>query len=71
MVNSLQVQLGQRIRRLRRQRGLTQVELAVHLGLTRPHVARIERGDYDVHLSTLQTIARGLGVSMSRLLARL
>ena len=71
MANSLQVQLGKRIRRLRRQRGWTQIDLAVHLGLTRPHVTRIERGDYDVHLSTLQTIARGLGVSMSRLLARL
>ena len=71
MANLLQVQLGKRIRRLRKLRGWKQVELAVHLGLTRPHVVRIERGDYDVHLSTLQTIAKGLGISMSRLLARL
>ncbi len=50
----VQVQLiGRKIRQLRRQRKLTQVELAEKIGIHQSDLSRMEQGEYKVGLDTL------------------
>lgn len=58
-----------RIRDLRRSRGWTQEELAEQAHLSRDIVSRIERGDRQPRLETLQLIAGALDLSLTELLA--
>jgi transcriptional regulator with XRE-family HTH domain len=41
----------------RRERGLSQTEIAARMGTSQSAVARLERGDLDVRLSTLERYA--------------
>jgi transcriptional regulator with XRE-family HTH domain len=66
--NALLVQLGKRIQTLRREKGWTQTDLAVHLDMNRGHISDIERGKREAGIITLQVIARGLGTTMAQLL---
>ena len=51
---SKQVELvGKKIRRLRKERKLTQSELATRIGIQQSDLSRIERGEYRVSLDTL------------------
>ena len=56
--------MGERIRQLRTERGISQVELAEMTGLIQPHIVRIEQGRYSVGLDTLQAIAKALGCTV-------
>lgn len=60
--------LAENIRRLRHERGLSQEELADVCGLHRTYVGSVERGERNVTLSSLETIAKALGVSVVDLL---
>src|SRR5712691_2108442 len=52
-----QVELvGRKIRQLRRQRKLTQVELAERIGIHQSDLSRMEQGEYKVGLDTLLKI---------------
>lgn len=66
--HALLVRLGERIKRLRKRKGLTQTDLTVHLDMNRGHLSDIERGKREVGIITLQVIARGLNTTMSNLL---
>lgn len=64
---SLEIQrerMGQSIRNLRTQRGLTQVQLAQLAGITQSNLARIETGRYSVGLDILNKIANAMGVAV-------
>ncbi len=60
--------LGSRIARLRRDKGLTQVELAERLGVTQPAVSDYENDDIRVPADVVVEIATILGVSTDELL---
>jgi transcriptional regulator with XRE-family HTH domain len=64
-----QDQLGANIRRIRREAGLSQMELSDLCGLHFSEISRLERGRRDAQLSTIVKLARGLGVSPAELLA--
>ena len=64
-----QDQLGANIRRIRRDAGLSQMELSDRCGLHFSEISRLERGRRDAQLSTIVKLARGLGVSPAELLA--
>jgi transcriptional regulator with XRE-family HTH domain len=51
--------LGSLLARVRRERGLSQSELARRLGMSAPHLSRIEHGA-DLRVSTLLDLAREL-----------
>ena len=55
------LRIGQRISDLRKQRGMTQQDLADITGNQRNHISRIEGGKYSVGFDTLQAIAEALG----------
>ena len=63
-----QAQLGERVRRLREQRGWSQEGFAHEGGLGRSFAGAIERGEKDIRLSTLIKLAKALGVTLSQLL---
>lgn len=56
--------LGQRIRELRKERKLSQTELAEKADVALMTISRIERGEHDPHLTTLWRISKALGVSV-------
>src|SRR5438045_7517534 len=57
MAKPAQVELvGRKIRQLRRQRKLTQVELAERIGIHQSDLSRMEQGEYKVGLDTLLKI---------------
>jgi transcriptional regulator with XRE-family HTH domain len=59
--------LGNHIATMRKERGLTQVELAEKLGTEYPQIGRLERGQTNASIITLMKIAKELGVSISDL----
>jgi transcriptional regulator with XRE-family HTH domain len=57
MAKPAQLELvGRKIRQLRRQRKLTQVELAEKIGIHQSDLSRMEQGEYKVGLDTLLKI---------------
>lgn len=56
--------LGKQIRELRKQRGMTQVELAERAGTTQGHIARIECGRYTLTMAVLSRLADALDVEL-------
>lgn len=57
--------LGDKIRKIRDLRGLSQENMADMLGLSLPTYADIERGKKDVTIGRLETIAEKLGVTLN------
>ncbi len=52
----------QNVRALRLEKGMTQQELADATGLHRPDISAIEAGRYAPTLSTVEIVAKGLGI---------
>jgi len=62
--------LGEAIRALRKKLGCTQEEFAAKAGIDRSYYGSIERGEYNLTVDTLGTVAAGLGVSLAELFER-
>jgi transcriptional regulator with XRE-family HTH domain len=60
-------QFGQRVRAIRRLKGLTQGEVAEVSGLDRAYWSHIEAGSYKPNLDTIVQVAQGLRVNLSEL----
>ena len=56
--------VGRKIRQLRRQRKLTQVELADRIGVHQSDLSRMEQGEYKVGLDTLLKILQTFDMSI-------
>jgi transcriptional regulator with XRE-family HTH domain len=61
--------LGENVRRLRRTRGLSLVELGRFAGLAKGTLTQIEAGRGNPTIETLQALARALGASLTDLVA--
>ena len=59
--------MGQRIRKLREERGLSQAALAAKAKITREYVNKLEAGRYDPTLGVVQRLAKALGVTLADL----
>ncbi len=55
------------LRRLRSAQGYSQEDLAERTGLHASEISRLERGAREPRLGTIVKLARGLGVSVERL----
>jgi len=62
--------LLKRLRALRAERGLSQMALAERAGIARTYLARLELGQQDPTLATLEKLARALRVRIGELLER-
>lgn len=61
-------EVGGRIRQRRMARGLSQQALATAAGLTQNAIFRIEAGESNPQMTSLQRVARGLGCSVRELI---
>ena len=68
MSTDIRVDLGNRVRALRKENGWTQVELAETLGIDRSYLSEIETGKKDPGLRILKAIADGFEMTLSQLL---
>ncbi len=71
MTEDLRRLLGQRVRELRKQAGLTQEELADKADTDFRNIGRIERGESHIQLNTLVRVAEALEVSPADILETL
>lgn len=62
--------LGERLRELRKERGLLQREMAEFLHITEVHYRRVEAGKVNIPTLTLCTLADYFGVTTEYLLGR-
>lgn len=67
-MQALYRQLGTNVRRLRLEQGWSQDVLSDRSGLHRAHIGEIERGETNVTLQTLKTLADTFKVRVSDLL---
>jgi len=56
-----------RLKRLRADREMSQADLAAKVGVSREYIARLELGQHDPPLSTLEALAKALKVKVGRL----
>lgn len=68
MQGNLQTKIGIRIKALREKTGLNQDDFAHACGLHRAYVGKVENGYFDLRITTLHRIARGLKIDLSALL---
>jgi len=66
-MKEIQKQVGSRIRELREAKGLSQEALAAVCELHRTYVGLIERGERNLSLTTVESIAEGLGVPVAEI----
>lgn len=64
----IQKKFGDKLRELRKQRGLSQEDLALKSGLHRTYISDIERGSRNLSLKNIEKIAKALGLATKSLL---
>lgn len=67
-MKTIRNKFGEKVRELRRARGLSQEELAFRAGIHRNYLGGIERGERNPALDNISAIAKALGVDPSELL---
>jgi len=60
--------LGENLKKIRTEKGITQIEVARRLNVDRSFVSNIENGKNNPTLSTITSLAKVLNVSTSELL---
>ena len=68
MISNITEKFARKLVSIRRERGLSQEELALMCGVDRTYVGRIERMERTPSLIVLQKFADGLGMSLIELL---
>lgn len=68
LTSSSRKAIGARLAALRRQRGLTQTEIAEAIGLTQPTINRIEYGKSPLNAEAMPALAQVLSVDVTWLL---
>jgi transcriptional regulator with XRE-family HTH domain len=67
MMSDIKSQLGQRVRELRKSKGLSQEQLAHLSGLSRQYIADVERGARNIAIVNVEKIAKALEIPLSKL----
>ena len=60
-------QLGEKIKELRKETGLSQEKFALKIDMDRTYFATVESGKRNISLQNIEKIANGLGVTISEL----
>jgi len=68
MSNDICELFGQRLRRLRTERGWSQEELVHRVGMDVSYLSELENGKKEPCLRKMKELAQGLGVTLSQLL---
>jgi len=62
------VEFGDKVRELRKEKELSQEELADKAGLHRTYIGMIERGEKNITLTNIEKIAKALAISIKELM---
>ncbi len=65
------VKFGQKVRKLRTERGVSQEELAHQADFHRTYIGMIERAERNITLANLEKLANALGITVSELTSNL
>lgn len=68
-INNHFMNIGDKIRQIREARGLTQKEVALTIGMDQSQYSKIEKGKTDPSTSTLEKVAKAIGIGLSELFA--
>jgi transcriptional regulator with XRE-family HTH domain len=68
MATDICIRFGKRVRKLRMQRGWTQVDMAVHTGLGRVFISDLERGKKEACIRSIEILALGFDLTVSQLM---
>ena len=64
----LDARFGEKLRRLRKEKKISQEEISLRAGLTRSYIGRIDRGKINISLATLYKLAEALEIEAADLL---
>lgn len=64
MQTDIMARFGQAVRKLRREQGISQEELAERCGLHRTYISDVELGKRNVSLENIERIASSLNISL-------
>jgi transcriptional regulator with XRE-family HTH domain len=67
VVHKIARQVGERIRKLRQERGVSQEQLALKAGITPSYLGQVERGQKSPTIDSIDKVARALQVSLEEL----
>jgi transcriptional regulator with XRE-family HTH domain len=70
MRNDKLISFGQRVRELRKNRGLSQEAMAALAGVDRSYMGHIERGEKNITLTKIYQISDALGIDVADLFPR-
>jgi len=59
--------IGSKIRKAREAKGLTQKQVALEIGMDQSQYSKIEKGKTDPYTSTVEKIAKALGMTLAEL----
>ncbi len=62
------VKFGDRVRKFRREKGLSQEQLSFKANLHRTYIGMVERAEKNITLVNIEKIANALGVSLNELM---
>lgn len=62
------VRFGQKLRKVRKEKGVSQEKLADLAGLHRTYVSSVERGERNISLLNIEKLADALGVTLAKLM---
>ena len=65
--NSLQINVGKQIQKIRESKGLSQQDLAAKCNFEKSNMSRLETGRVNPTLSTLEKVAKALDISLVEL----
>ncbi len=60
------IQLGNHLRRIRKQKGISQEDLSMDAGYYRTYVGKIEQGSYSPSTHTIWRLAHTLGMTLDK-----
>ena len=68
MSEEVLIKFGARIKQLRQEKGLTQEQIAQKCGLHKNYIGMIERGERNPSLINIEVIAKGLELTIAKLM---
>lgn len=67
MAKSLTKRFGEKLRRIRKEKGITQEELSFRSSLNKNYLSDVERGSRNISIQSVEKIAKGLEISPAEL----
>lgn len=68
VVEGIMCNISENVRKFREKLGLTQQQLAEKIGVSYPRISEIENSKGEPKITTIEKVARGLGVSVMDLI---